>query len=486
MVNKSLFSRLFGTARSSPEPDPFAPDHFASDASDPIVLPQEFPGFEHEAEAYAAEEPPLAARSDPHPSAIHAAATSGHWVALDPPAAISGAVDSLDADGASGWALDTVRPHAPVTVAAFLGEACIGEASAGIYRQDVEVRTGDGAHGFRLNFSPPMAPAQVRKVSVIAAAGRPCVLRAPEPEAPKPQAFGSEPKPQAFGSEAEPQALQETPGGASAPSLPHADVKPAAPIFIIGCAPDMAGKLALALMKAAGLGGSEFGHMLPLTLLLSRTVNQYYRNTLATAEPAALVRRVDAGLVQQAIRDVFIDLTRRQFPSGDWVDNSQGLLGIQSVPLLRGMWPAARFIFVSSRVIESLAARLASEQKREPRDLAAAWAREMQTWHDLRDRVGQAALSVDRFDLLQNPAEAAGRIAAFLKFDPAQTEELEQALLAAAAEIRAAPATQTAAGWAGQEDEALKLASEPMMTAYGYSWDQSYFAKSPADIEHAP
>jgi hypothetical protein len=479
MVNKSLFSRLFGTARSSPAPDPYAPDPLAPDPSDPIVLPQEFPGFEHEAEAYAAEEPPApAAHAVPHLSAIHAAASSGHWMAVDPPAAISGAVDSLDADGASGWALDTVRPHVPVTVAAFLGEACIGEASAGIYRQDVEVRTGDGAHGFRLNFSPPMAPGQWRKVSVIAASGRPCVLRAAEQDAPKPPAADAQP---------EPQGHQEKPDEAPAPSIHQAEdsqdqqTRATAPIFIIGCAPDIAGKLALALMQAAGLGGSEFGHMLPLALLLSRTVNQYYRNTLPNAEPASLVRRVDAGHFQQAIRDMFIDLTRQRFPSGDWVDNSQGLLGIQSVPLLRGMWPGARFIFVSSRVIENVAARKAAEPKRDPRDLVAAWGREMQTWHELRDRVGPAALSVDRFDLSQKPAAAAGKIAAFLKFDPAQTEQLAQALLAAAAEFPAALPADAMAGWDDPANEALKLASEPMMSAYGYSWDQSYFAAPPAD-----
>jgi hypothetical protein len=488
MVNKSLFSRLFGTANRNR----------TEDMSDPVVLPEEFPGFEHEAEAYAAEEPPLSAfaahEAQAVPSGGQFAVPLGSWAEIDPPAAISGVVDSLEADGASGWAFDTARPHTPVTVAAFLGEACIGEVSAGLYRSDVEARTGSGAHGFRLNFSPPMAPGQLRQVSVIAAGGRPCVLRAPQREAPQPQALEERSASQALEETSASQEIAvepppqvgETPlPKMPAPSVHRPEETATAPIFIIGCAPDMSAKLALALMKATGLPGSEHGHLLPLALMLTRTVNQYYRNTLAIAETDALIRRVDVGHFQQAIRHVFIDLIRQHFPSGDWVDNSQGLLGIQSVPVLRSMWPGARFIFVSSRVIECVAARQVLEPKRDQRELATAWAREMQTWLDLRDRVGPAAVSVDHFALAHRPAEAAGEIAAFLNVGPVQTESLAQALSAAVTSHETVPSPEVLAGWHGGKDETIRLATAPMMTAYGYSWDDGYFAHQPTGSEHA-
>jgi hypothetical protein len=369
----------------------------------------------------------------------------GQAAAADPePGIVAGHIELFSAEGASGWAFDAARPGRPVVVAAFLGATRLGQTTADTVRPDLRTEIGEGVHGFSLPFSPAVPEDMLEHVHIVAAsAGIPSVLRAPEPAA----------------------AIQE--------------VRPAAadsaPIFIIGVAPDAADILTRSLIEAMGLSGHGEGHLLPLAQSLIRMTNQYFRNANAAAGPDSLVRRVEAGKIHQAIRSMFAVLMAEQHPQGHWIDNSQGLAGIQATTVLRTIWPRARFIFLSSRVAESVEARAIVGPSRSLSDHVSSWVRDMQAWSEIRDRFRHSALSVDRLSLLRDPAASAAAIGAFLQLDEATTDRLA-AVLTETVHASGLPAAAQAAdahpGWDGEAGQALRAASDPVMAAYGYAWDQ--------------
>ena len=79
---------------------------------------------------------------------------------------LRGSIDSLDAEGASGWIFDGDRGF-PVVVQAMLDGRVIGEAPAELPRPDLaSAGLGDGRCGFRIPFYDPVDPAALPFVSV--------------------------------------------------------------------------------------------------------------------------------------------------------------------------------------------------------------------------------------------------------------------------------------------------------------------------------
>lgn len=435
MYYKSLLSRLFGS-RATPAEAPAAAE------------PMDFEPAEHDAGAPGAEPGGHDAAGDWPPS-------DGEVQAADPaeadvsPGIVAGHVEMLSPDGASGWAFDAARPGRPVMVAAFLGATRLGHAVADGVREDLQSEIGEGVQGFHLAFSPAVSEAMLEHVHVIAAsAGTPAVLRAPEPVEAVTEASHARP--------------------------------PQAPVFIIGAAPDAAALLTRSLVEAAGLAGHAEGQLLSLAQALIRTTNQFYRNALAAAGKDALVRQVESATIHKGIRDIFIGIMAGQHPQGDWVDNSQGLAGIQAALAMRTMWPGARFIFLSSRVIESVGMRAAAEPARSMSDNVKAWVRDMQAWLEIRDRFRHNSMAIDRLSLLRDPAAAAMQVGGFLQLQEGAQARLASALTQAVHAAGLPAAAGSHAGWDGEEGDALRAAAAPTMAAFGYVWDESYFGAAPA------
>jgi hypothetical protein len=441
MLNKALLSRLLGGRKSSSDGAPALIPATAGHPASPAQWSSEpwTPEHESAAAAQAAHEP------SQHDQTAYDDATADQGTGSG---IVAGHIEHLSAAGASGWAFDAARPDKPVGVAAFLGAACLGHAAADMVRDDLRHEIGDGAHGFNLAFSPPVPEGLLHQVYIVAAAaGIPAVLRAPEP--------------------------------AEIVAAVHPDATGCAPIFIIGVAPDAAAVLTRSLSQAMGLSGHGDGHLLSLSQSLIQATNQFYRNAMAAAGPHALVRQVKASRIHQAIRQMFATLMAEQHPQGDWIDNSQGLAGIQAAMAMRMIWPRARFIFLSSRVIESAGLRAEAEPSRGLKDHVGGWVREMQSWAETRDRFRNNSLSIDRLVLLSDPAEAAATIAKFLQLDDGVRARLSELLTQAVhdAGLSIAPlAADALAGWDGEEGQGLRAASEQAMVAFGYSWDSSYFA----------
>jgi hypothetical protein len=279
---------------------------------------------------------------------------------------------------------------------------------------------------------------------------------------------------------AEPQPAEPHPEPAPATAAPGrarraAAVASVAPVFIIGYAPDASILLTRCLTAHTGLAGHEEGLLLPLLLQLHRAVTHFFRTGLAAAGPDALIRHVDPVAFHHPIRRAFIDLMAAHHAGADWVDNTQGLAGIQAAPMLRTLWPRARFIFLASRVLESIAAGASPAG---PREQAIAWARGMEQWRENSRKFGADCLTLDRHTLLSAPEAAAAEVATFLKLDSSQAAALTSAWSGLVREAGGFGTPLTASErpeWSGQDGEALRAASAPIMAMYGYSWDETYF-----------
>ncbi len=68
----------------------------------------------------------------------------------------------------SGWALDTSRPNVPITVSILVDGQHVADASADVARADLARLDGfgDGRHGFRFNFVPPLGADRPHRVSL--------------------------------------------------------------------------------------------------------------------------------------------------------------------------------------------------------------------------------------------------------------------------------------------------------------------------------
>jgi len=293
-------------------------------------------------------------------------------------------------------------------------------------------------------------------------------------------------------SEVAPQESEPAPATpASSPRSRRAGAASVAPVFILGYAPDAAILLTRCLIAHGGLAGHEQGLLLPLLVPLNRVVTQFFRSGLAAAGPDALIRHVEPGAFQHPIRRMFIDIMADHHAGADWIDNTQGLAGIQAAAVLRTLWPRGRFIFLANRVLESIAS-VAPPDERQPaslRDQGLAWARGMEQWTRTRQKLGADCLTLDRRTVLRQPEAAAAEVARFLKLDASQAASLALSLSHAAGEAGGfgTPLDASAQrGWDGQDGEALRAATAAMMTVYGYSWDGSYFAVTPSQEEVAP
>ena len=437
MALRSILSKLLGPSAGSAETQPPSDVQVDSVAS---AVAQVWAG-----EAVPAAAVPAEPVTEPQPKPIPELEPDPELEQLLPPDAphAAGDNDAVQPGDASSWIYDPVLFGEPMPVAAFLGSQRL--MTAADYRADLDggsetlppasADAGYHAHGFRLDFS-----------------------QATMPELPTPVA-------EAAGDPQRPKARERS-----------KDSEAPAPVFIIGNAPAAADRLASSLIQSAGMAGAVQGRLLPLAYQLIRTTTQFYRGGLATAGADAMIRQVEAAIFQRAIRRMFADALAERFPGADWVDNTPGLLAIQSVMTMRAIWPRARFVFIGSRMMESVVSRGTGEPLRPMKERVTAWAREMQAWLDVRERLGKTCVTIDQIDLTATPAVAAADIASLLALDDLTTARLTAALSGSAGSAPPPLSITDLPGFDRDEADAIRGIAQPMMDAFGYGWER-YFGE---------
>lgn len=218
---------------------------------------------------------------------------------------------------------------------------------------------------------------------------------------------------------------------------------------------------------------------MPLLHPLLAVIDQHYRRV--GGDPHTMLGRVSISAFQKLIRRSFIQLARDLFPRPRWLDKTPSVEMVRTAPLMRELWPNARFIFMKRRVIENVLSR----QRKFPQDSIdrhySDWVAVMQAWIGVRDSLGDSFLEVEHHHLVVNPDEAASTIADFLEL----SDEPRERFIRYVSDARPEQTDQNFGATYAMSDlkltkdevNQMRTACDEVMSALGYSYDKAYFAK---------
>lgn len=249
------------------------------------------------------------------------------------------------------------------------------------------------------------------------------------------------------------------------------------PLFILGAHRSGTTQMLRLCKEALNYPGATEGHVWQSLKVLDDHYARIVAELPAERAPALrdfsvtlftgreLVRRYAAAL---------LDLHRTAFGDTRFVDKSPGVESVAAAPLLREILPAAQFIFMKRRGIENVMSHLRRFPDVPFRTACLAWARPMQRWLEVRDRLAPRFLEIDQRDLGVNPAMVAGRLTLFLERDDPKpvtdylaTHFPEKTKAGGYAGYLALKNT----GWNEADRDCFREICGPVMIAFGYQID---------------
>lgn len=367
-----------------------------------------------------------------------------------------GWVESVAEHGAWGWAFDDADSTTHVQIVAHLGGVQVGAGAADIVRADLAAAgIGAGDHMFRIGFTPRVLPSALARLRITAMHG--------------PVPHPLEPLPDSLHSRAD---------DASDASVPVIDAEPR-PMFVLGPARSGTSALALALLGSGHYEGHGEGHLLPRAHHLLVAVDAYYAGRDAMGGPDTRLRSTHVSAFQRMVRRGFIQVSRAAYPTGRWIDKTPTAEMVRAAPLMRELWPNARFIFLKRRVIENVASRRRKFPHETLENHYNDWVDVLTTWTGVRGHLGDAAMEVEQFELAQRPVAAAAAIAAFLDLPAPAADRLRTVLADSNPEQTAATLgaveTLESLDLSPSQEWDLRAACGPVMAAYGYGFGEEYY-----------
>jgi hypothetical protein len=342
---------------------------------------------------------------------------------------VQGYLQTLQPTKLRGWAFVRARPDEHLKIEVRLDGQLVTETLASAYFEDLEQHNiGKGDHGFLIRPKQELPVDQPGRVQVIALSGdglrRVLELSstakartAPVDAVPVAKALLAPPKPVPVAPPA--------PLHSSAPN-PNAVDHTQRPVFVLGSARSGTTAMMLALRQSGRYAGYNEGHLLPLFARLHGVVMNHYGRSAANAVPGinTLIANVPAQMVTDALQSAFISIIRATFPSGFWLDKTPGPDMIKAVPLLRKIWPEARYIFMKRRPVDNIESRRRKFPTINFRDHCRLWADSMMSWHAIRDELAGVSLEVDQVQLAREPERTAADVATLLNLTEKETAAL--------------------------------------------------------------
>ena len=182
---------------------------------------------------------------------------------------------------------------------------------------------------------------------------------------------------------------------------------------------------------------------------------------------------------QKLIRRSFVKLASDLFPSVRWLDKTPTVEMVRASVLMKELWPNARFIFMKRRVIENVLSR----RRKFPGDSIEShysdWVAVMTAWLAVRDQLGGCALEIEHRQLVLDPNAVATSIAGFLQLPDADRgaflRYLEESRPEQTDENFGAIYSLDHLELDESDVRRMTAACDPIMSALGYSYDESYF-----------
>ncbi|MGO8738493.1 sulfotransferase family protein [Rhodoblastus sp.] len=252
------------------------------------------------------------------------------------------------------------------------------------------------------------------------------------------------------------------------------------PVFIIGSPRSGTSALAEAMLRA-GYNGFREGNFLSLLTVLDRFINHHF-TIFGNDGPKVLASAVDRRALHQDIAHVFRDVVNRHNPTPPWFDKTGNPEMIEAVPTLLELWPDSLFIFSKRRAIENIVSRLKKFSVYNFEYHCRDWAKNMEAWRRIREKIpNDKYIEVDQQELIRDPGAAARAIGNLLALADAQADAMAQAFQKDRPQETEAGTAQRVLAlrdlWDEPRRELFERVCGPEMKAYGYSLDESYWAR---------
>ena len=370
--------------------------------------------------------------------------------------AVTGLVEYTGTRSVIGWAYDPEYPNARLEITVRIREEFLASGFADISRKDLlSAGMGDGKHGFNIDLSEATISAEDAAELVVHG------IRGADIA-------------QLARAQVAPVGILDLTSG---PDEPTSDEKQR-PAFILGPARSGTSAVTLALLESGAYLGTGEGHLLPLAHALLGTIDRYYQQR--EEDPNTLLGQVPNAAFQKLIRRSFVRLVADLFPSRRWLDKTPTVEMVRASVLMRELWPNARFIFMKRRVIENVLSR----QRKFPQDSTerhySDWLAVMTAWLEVRDTLGKSALEIEHRQLVLEPDTVVTSIAKFLQLPEDAVARfrgyLTQRRPEQTAEDFGAVYSLERLGLDKDDARRLKSVCDPVMSALGYSYSESYFS----------
>jgi hypothetical protein len=372
--------------------------------------------------------------------------------------AITGFIEFAGTERVIGWAFDSESPAVHLEVTVRVGNEFCASGFADVQRNDLHAAgIGDGAHGFAIDLREADITAEdVAALEVHAISGAEIIKLSRIQRA-----------------SADIIDLLSDPLGPTSDESQF-------PVFVLGSARSGTSAITLALLESRAYVGSGEGHLMPLANMLLTTIDQHYRHV--GYDPNTTLGRVSIDAFQRLVRRSFVQLARDLFQATRWLDKTPTVEMVRAAPLMKEIWPNAKFIFMKRRAIENVLSR----QRKFPADAVdrhySDWVAVMTAWLEVREQLGDSVLEVEHRQLVLNPQTEASSIANFLELPEASAASFVSYICEMRPE-RTDPnfgATYEFDDLGLDEQDARKMraACDPIMKAMGYSYDESYFGSA--------
>ena len=255
---------------------------------------------------------------------------------------------------------------------------------------------------------------------------------------------------------------------------------PKNPIFIIGPARSDTTIITQAMRACAHIEGFHEGHFLPLMHdLVSRVDSYFYTKRKLIENELHMIAHVDKDHLKRLIIDNFKTIYEEICPQKVWLDKSPDSVMVRGADELRIAWPHAKFIFAKRRGIENICSRLRKFPHVDFEAHCNIWANTMQSWLDVRDRLGEQAIEIEQREIALNPLESAETLASFLGLNAEQAAQMGEVFSKKRPQKTSQLETRKAitieeTGWTQSQIELFQNICGEVSSAMGYSVTSLY------------
>ena len=375
---------------------------------------------------------------------------------------VEGCVECITDRSVEGWIyIDGLTFSRAIEVEILASEYLIGTTKAEIFRKDLLAagyRSGD--HGFHF-----VLPIEYRSVS-----GCEILVRAILPDG---NYFYLDKSPS--------QSVEDRPSLLGSPIKFSGDIVDMshAPIFILGAARSGTSALAQSLLDNTDYNGQEEGHFLDFLAHYVELLETFYCRKGDELSRFTMVQRVPRNFLLDGMKHLFIQAAHNIFPSGRWIEKTPNSDIIYITPILKEIWPNAKFVFLQRRAIENLLSRR-SKFKHSFEDDCDQWANCMKAWLEVKNILGDNSISLDHYQMVRDVDRFASELTHFLGLTQVEQERIKISL-----STKKPQQTSKNLG-TNKTLEDLMLNSEELsvfnklcgkyMDLYGYSCSESYFS----------